>query len=325
MLTDPLQLRATPERIRIAGRAAGLSDAALARAVDIVVRTPPAQEWRRFLSIALALLGAGLLLAGVICFIAFNWSSIGRFGKFALVEAAIVGATLVAWRKLPRATGQVALLAAAVLVGPLLALFGQTYQTGADPYGLFLTWCALIVPWVFVARFSALWVVALTILDVGLTLYGAQILDPESGLYVPLVIAALHAIAVAAWEWQARRPSPWLDERWAVRVGAVVGFAALLVPAIVLILDSTQAGAAGVLGVVGLAAAIIGTLRYHRGPRRDLFMVTLAVVSGMAWVTALAGRVVLVELDLEAFGAFVMTGFVVWEIALGVRWYRRAS
>ena len=323
---DPLHLRATPDRIRTACRGAGLSDGATERALDITLRTPPLAEWRRFLSTALALLGAGLLLAGAVCFVAYNWDRIGRFGKFALVGGAIVAATLTAWRKLPRLSGQVAVFCAAVLVGPLLALYGQTYQTGADPYGLFLTWSALIVPWVVIARFSPLWVLALIVLDVGLLLYAAQILESaEAALYFPVIIAALHAVAMVAWEWQARREQPWLVDRWAVRLVAVIGFVAISFPAVALVLPHSEAGIAGFIGLAGLVAAIIATLGYYRRSRPDHFMITIAVVTGMAWVTWLVGRLVLDVADLDEFGFFVMAIFIVWEIAMGVRWYRRAT
>ena len=89
MSADPLELTATPHRVRVAVGGAQLSDRALARALDIATATPSEAEWGRFLSRALALLGAGLVLAGVICFVAYNWSRVGRFGKFGVMELAI--------------------------------------------------------------------------------------------------------------------------------------------------------------------------------------------------------------------------------------------
>jgi uncharacterized membrane protein len=325
MPADPLALEATPRRVLAVAHAARLSDEARDRALDFSVGTPSPSEWRRFLSVALILLGVGLLLAGAICFVAYNWDRFGRFAKFAMIEMAIVGAALVAWRKLPRISGQVALLAAAVLVGPLLALFGQTYQTGADPYGLFLTWFALIIPWVIASRFSALWVLAIVLLDVSIVLYAAQVLGLDSArefLYVPLAIAALHMAAVVCWEWQADRPQPWLDERWAVRVVAVLGFVALLVVGIVVVFVDTKAGAPGVFGMIVFGAALAVALQYYRSERPDQFMVTLAVTVGLAWLTALVGRFVM-EMDLGPFGLFVMAAVVIAEITLGVKWYRR--
>ncbi len=43
--------------------------------------------------------------------------------------------------------GKAALLLATLLLGVFLALFGQTYQTGADPWQLFANWALLILPW----------------------------------------------------------------------------------------------------------------------------------------------------------------------------------
>jgi uncharacterized membrane protein len=326
-MADALELTATPNRVRTALLAAAVSDAALERGLDLAVHSPPPAAWRRFLATALALLGAGLLLAGVVCFVAYNWDRIGRFGKFALIELAIVVATLIAWKKLPRLSGQVALLGAAVLVGPLLAVFGQTYQTGADPYGLFLTWLALIVPWVVISRFSPLWVLALVLLDVSLILFAGQVLGLDSAretLRIPLLIAVLHAVAVVCWEWQAGREHPWLGERWAVHVVAVLGFLALLIVAVAAVFMDSKAGFPGAIGVIGLFAAVAVVLQCYRHVQPDQFMVTLAVVIGMAWVTALVGRLV-VELHLDAFGFFFMAAFVIFEITLGVKWYRRRA
>ncbi len=39
----------------------------------------------------------------------------------------------------------------------LLAVYGQTYQTGADPYELFFGWAILIIGWVAISRFAPLW------------------------------------------------------------------------------------------------------------------------------------------------------------------------
>ena len=325
-MADPLELTATPQRIRVAARGGGtqLPERALARALDIAVATPSEAEWAPFLSRALALLGAGLVLAGVICFVAYNWSRVGRFGKFGVIELAIVATTLLAWRKLPRVSGQVALLAAAVLVGPLLAIYGQTYQTGADPYGLFLTWFVLIIPWTIAARFAALWLVALVLLDLALGLYWEQVLTPTTrqDLWLCLMIACIHVVALVSWELQFRRAKPWLDETWAPRVVVASGFVALFIPAASFILRIGDSGAPGAVGLLGLAGAIAAALVYYREERRDYFVVTAAVATGMVFAAVVVARILFQELQLEFGGLLLLAAFVIFEITLGLRWYR---
>ena len=137
---------------RGSGRRAALRRAAGA---DARGRLAVSRDWVQFLTGALLLLGAGLLLSGIVCFFAFNWADLGRFAKFGVLEAAVAICAGLGWWKLSNLSGRVALFAAAVLVGPLLGVYGQTYQTGADPWGLFAFWALLILPWVVAARFTA--------------------------------------------------------------------------------------------------------------------------------------------------------------------------
>lgn len=321
-MPDPLYEPATPHRVRAAATAAGLGAPAIERAVEIAIRTPDADAWRAFLSRTLALLGAALLLAGAVCAVAYNWTRIGRFGKFALIEAAIVIAALVGWRLLPRLSGRIALFASAVLVGPLLAVYGQTYQTGADPYGLFLTWAALIVPWVIAARFSLLWVLLVALLDVGMMLWWSQVVGTEDLPALPLAIAALHGIALIAWEWQYARPEQWLDERWAAHLVAAAGFAAVTVGSAVFILEDTDAGLAGVASLLLLGGAMAGVFHHHRRVRPDALMETIAGMAGLVVLAVFVGRIIFDWLDLEVFGFLLMTAFVIAEISFGLRWFR---
>jgi uncharacterized membrane protein len=329
-MTDPLALPATPFRVRAAAQAMALSPSAVDRAVQIATATPDPTSWRRFLGHALTFLGAALVLAGVVCFFAFNWDRIGRFGKLGLIEAAIVAAAVVAWWRLPRLSGQIAITAAAVLVGPLLGVYGQTYQTGADPYGLFLTWALLIVPWLIAARFTTLWVIEVVLVDVALGLWWSQVGRPtwaRGDLGAAVLVGLVHAAAIIAWEWQTRRREPWLAEKWAPHELALAGFIALLMPAGSFVLEPVDyARAVNVMDAIGLAlfvASVAAAFWYYQLVRPDRFMVTAAGAAGLALAAIIVGRLVMVDLDLEAFGLLLVALFVVAEITYGLRWLRQ--
>jgi uncharacterized membrane protein len=149
-----------------------LDRSAVAAALDIGGARPDAAAWRAF---AIALLGAagiGALGAGVIFFVAANWRDYGIMGRFAILEAAFAASVGIAfWRPPPDAAGKAALVLATLVTGALLALFGQSYQTGADLYELFFIWAALALPFAFAGRSGAVWATWWTVLNVGLALY----------------------------------------------------------------------------------------------------------------------------------------------------------
>ncbi len=120
--------------------------------------TPPRAEWARLVDLTLLVLGAMLTVAGVTFCFAFNWAKIPAFGKFGLIGAGITFAVGIAHvRTVDRPVGKIAIVVAALLIGPLLVVYGQRYQTGADPYELFLAWALLATPWAIAARSSLLW------------------------------------------------------------------------------------------------------------------------------------------------------------------------
>ena len=103
----------------------------------------------------IGVLAAGLAGLGVVLWVAANWDALGRLGQFALLQGSLLAWCLGALA-LPGARpsfGLVALLA----VGGLLAYFGQTYQTGADPWQLFALWAGLCLPLCLGVRSDALW------------------------------------------------------------------------------------------------------------------------------------------------------------------------
>ncbi|MBI5485606.1 MAG: zinc-ribbon domain-containing protein, partial [Deltaproteobacteria bacterium] len=121
---------------------------ALPQALRIAGTLPRAPEWRRLLDSLALWMGAIFLAAAVIFFFAYNWKELGHFARFGIVELLLAVSVISAWRLgLEQMPGKAALLVATLLVGALLALVGQTYQTGADPWELFATWAIFVLPW----------------------------------------------------------------------------------------------------------------------------------------------------------------------------------
>jgi uncharacterized membrane protein len=165
----------TTDLLRLA-QAGTLSAAALDAALILAGKRPDATGWWRWAARLCLCFGAAGVLFGVIFTVAYNWEEInallGCWGKFATLELIIIGLTLAAyWRGLDTAVGRVALISSMVLVGPLLALFGQTYQTGADTFTLFLTWAFLVLPWALASRNASAWLLVIVLFETAMLAY----------------------------------------------------------------------------------------------------------------------------------------------------------
>jgi uncharacterized membrane protein len=298
------------DRLRAALRAAGV--------------LPDAAAWRRFLDRLLLWCGALCLAAALAFFVAYNWSALGRFAKFGLVQALLLAAIAIYWKLGPdRASAKAALFSTAVLMGVLLALFGQTYQTGADTWELFATWAALILPWVLLGRLAALWLFWIALLNVSIMLYFSVF--PSVLGWIPtiertlLLLFALDTAALAAWQLVGRH-IPWLAQRWAVRVLAVGSAAAATGLALHAIFAWDEAsGVAAVLYPVWLGALYL----VYRRLLPDLFMLALGCLSAIVVAT---GGLTEHVLDWNEPGGFLLIAVVVVGMAAAAAvWLRRVS
>ena len=314
-------------------RSGALPQAAFERAIALACASPEPVAWRRFLDWLLLGLGSALVLAGVVFFVAFNWAQLGPFAKLGLAALLIVAAAVGAHRLgLDELPGKIALTAAAVLVGPLLAIFGQTYQTGADPYELFLGWAALIAIWVAISRFPPLWLIALLLINVTVVLFWTQVLDASNGWDLDrddgllLTIVALDASAWIGWELFARRGMPSVQGRWLPRVLATLCLGLLSANALRLILKSGDPSVLDTLPALLLVAMLIGTVAYFLTVQRDLYMLAAASGSAMVIFTTVFGRV-LFSGNTSSGDAivlvFLLGAFVITEVGAAAWWLRR--
>jgi uncharacterized membrane protein len=286
----------------------GLEQSAL-RAAGLV---PDSAGWRAFLGRFTLWLGTLALAAAVVFFFAFNWDSLGRLAKLGLVEAAIVAALLACWRiDLDAMAGKAVLTLLALLVGALLALVGQIYQTGADTWELFGWWAALILPWAIAGRFAPLWLLWLALLNLTTWLYFSLWSSGEALLWTLLV---LDSLAVAAWEAGHRRGTPWLRDTWAPRLAAIASGAMATALAISSIFGDGP-------GIVGWLAWMGIAFYWYRYVRLDLFVLAGGVLSFVVTVAAF-----LSESMLGGGGGFLFIGLaVIGMSAGGAIWLNRLA
>jgi len=296
----------------------------LRAALDACGVLPASADWRNFLDQLLLWIGAAFLAAAVIFFVAHNWTALGRVGKFAIVEGAVVVGLGFVWKLgLERAAGRATLFATSLLVGALFALIGQTYQTGADTFELFAIWAVAILPWVLLGRFAALWLLWLAIVQVALAMwfqvsggwFGLMFAD-ERQLWLHL---AIDVAALAVWEWGAAKGIAWLRERWAVRVIALAGAGLATALALSDLFDRERGFG---LGQLGWLACVAGAYFVYRRRIRDLFVLAAMVLSVVVFVACFLSKL----LTFAAAGALLLIGMVVIGLsALGGWWLRRVA
>lgn len=122
--------------------------------MDLPLSSEP-QELQRKVALGMAILAAALGGLGIIFWVAANWESLSRAGRFTLLQTVIVTMCVGAMFR-PSARPALGLLAL-LGIGGLFAYFGQTYQTGADPWQLFAIWAALTLPLCLGIRHDAVW------------------------------------------------------------------------------------------------------------------------------------------------------------------------
>ena len=271
---------------------ATLAPSAYERALELAGLRPDRASWARFLDRLFAAMGALLLASGVVFFIAYNWDELGRFARFALVDAVIVAAATFAWwRGTQSVAGKAALWIATVAVGALLALIGQTYQTGADNYELFLIWAVLALPWTFASNWAPGWMLLLALANLATGLYFGTVFRPlDLAFGLPnrelwLASWALNAVATVLAVALAPRFVDW-GATWLIRLAAALAIGAQALLAFMVIHGTRDASPALlVVSVITLA----GGLALFRYRQLDLVILAMGALSAIAIVVDAVG------------------------------------
>ncbi|WP_235041515.1 DUF2157 domain-containing protein [Vreelandella profundi] len=296
----------------------------VAKAVRIAGLNPSPRAWAVFIDRLLLWLGGLMLAFSVLFFIAYNWAEMGRWLRFGMVQAALVLAVGIAlWANANAVVYRVALTAASLLVGVLLTLLGQIYQTGADPWQLFFVWALLALPWVWAARFELLWMLWLGLLNLAIGLYfrtwggpfGA-LANSDAALWGVL---GLNTLALACWEWGAysRR---WGAGLWAARLLAVGSGVPITLLLMSLIAEMPPVWSPVLVAYPLWLAALYAVYRHWRP---DLFMIAGGCISVIAVVTWLLARYLLWEGDWQEGSLMLMAVAVLAMGAGAVMWLKR--
>lgn len=289
---------------------------------------PTGYDWHRFVDKLLLALGALLTLSGVVFFFAYNWDEMGRFSRFALVQGLIVLALASVWYLgLQRLAGKVALLGAGVLVGVLLALVGQTYQTGADTYELFAVWCALIIPWALLSKFDLLWLFCLLLLNIAIFLYYKTfggffriVFGVEQMLWLLL---AINTAALITWEWLVRiGKSSRRSVRWMTRLLATVSGGLVTALAVLAVLSKESWNL--LPGLLAWAVWMLLAYYWYRKVELDVYVLAVGVLSMVAVSNMALSRLLFDGLEIDGFGSLVLISLSVISVsAMGAYWLKQ--
>lgn len=153
----------------------------LQQAAQHLALQPASADWLRQANRLLLFTAAVLLGCALIFFFAYNWPLMPYLGKLALAGAAVLLSGIVAVLSPHNGLARrAALFACSIFTGALLALIGQSYQTGADIWQLFAAWAALITPLVLLSKSRGSYLLWFVLLELALWRY----LDSQSRFWL---------------------------------------------------------------------------------------------------------------------------------------------
>ncbi|NYT58541.1 GDYXXLXY domain-containing protein [Alcaligenaceae bacterium] len=253
---------------------------------------------------------AGILLASAgISWLAANWNLATALQKLAGAQILLVLLVFLAWRAMGRpepaagrdfSTFGIFTSLASVTVGGLLALVGQIYQTGADPWQLFLLWAVLLLPWLVLVRTVFMGILCGMLLNLAAALYldvfGGHFLFNVSldWMAASLLLAFMNAALLGLWEWA----QPRCDDVW--RIGPRALASALAGWLIVAAFAGFDAQGGPILpALIGLAACAL-MYGIYTAWRPDPAMACLAVATAYFLLAMLLGS------QIESEGGLLM-------------------
>ena len=296
-----------------------LNAAQLQQASERYPLQPGPADWLAQANLIL-LLGASVLLStAVIFFFAYNWPLMHYFAKFALAGTAVLLSGLVAVCSAPQSLMQrSALLAASILTGALLALIGQTYQTGADIWQLFAGWAALMTLLVLLSQSRASYLLWFIVIELAASRYlhtRSELfwLFSSAAMMLNLTLINLLLLVFADFAMARLGVKP---DNLLLRLSAVMFIVPHTYGAMLGAWDNHYQ--ANLLCYLLLSAGL--ALRYYRY-RRDIFVLALLLYSAIAVVTSILAR--LLELSDGFFAMNLLALFVIGSSVAAALWLKK--
>ena len=209
--------------------------------------------WSAFLKILFLSLGVGFTTAGIIFFFAYNWADLHKFVKLGLIESIIFLMILVVvFIPAKQIIKDILFTGTTFLVGALLAVFGQIYQTGANAYDFFLGWTLFVALWVFISDFAPMWLIFLTLINTTFVLYSQQVAKDWNDILVCFLLFCFNSLAIITFLLLNRAGKKQVSPEWLTNLMAI---------------------ASSLFAIIGFMAAIFGQSEAFFLP---LFLLTVA-------------------------------------------------
>lgn len=286
--------------------------------------------WWRWTSRMLLIAGSALVLAGIVFFFAYNWKDLGRYPRFAIIEAGLAACVIAALLSdIEELPGKVLITAASMLTGVLLLVFGQTYNTGVDSASLYILWASFIFAWVAIAEFDALWVGWLALVNVATVLFWYQTytIDQPGFARLMIALALIDGFMLVLREYGAMAHGlEWLQGLWVRRLLIALVLATLTIPTTMLITDKDLPGMIYfIIAAALLTTAWVGGYRYLRYTVRDLGSLTIIALSASFVAISVANRFFEPLNTRQAFVYLLLGMLVAGIFGVAVAWLRRIN
>lgn len=317
-LGDLLDLPADRGRLHALAHAGVLSESQLNEGLETIGHRPTAKSWGAYLHWHALILGVVLLVAGTIFFVAANWSALSGMTRIGIVAGAMISATLAGGYLGDSVAGRAASLLGGLLFGPLLAVFGQVYQTGADPWELFAWWTVVLAAYGVLARFVGTWIVALILFHIAVFTWMSQErgFNPyqDEGATITALLALFNMGLVAV----AERFIQGIDKAGLKHSAALMATGLLLPFGVAFLIGEHLDG--GALGLFLLFGGLVAIWAIYRWRKPDIAMLSILAGTSVILISTAIGHFLFEVLDAELFGVALLGLIICAQVWAFTRW-----